>query len=209
MPKDEAKNLKVGLTGGIASGKSSVSKLFAAKGITIIDADLVARQSVAPNSEALQRIVENFGTTILQDDQSLDRSKLRELVFSDQQNKKALESILHPIIRRELTKQITESNSEAYTLADIPLLVESNYQSDFDEIVVVDCKEEQQIERIKKRDNSDINVIRMMIKSQASRTERLRHATHIIDNSGPFELLSNQVDQLHGHFLKLASKRFQ
>ncbi|MCK5917228.1 MAG: dephospho-CoA kinase, partial [Cocleimonas sp.] len=178
--------IKVGLTGGIGCGKSTVTDAFARKGILIIDADKIAHTIVKPNTEALNEISATFGHS-LQQDGSLDRVALKKLVFSDTHKLKQLEAILHPKIHLEIKNKLqhsTESAGSPYIIADIPLLIEKNYVDLFDQIIVVDCLPEQQIQRVQQRDGTDIKIIQSIMDKQLSRTQRLKYATHILDNSG-------------------------
>ena len=195
--------LKVGLTGGIGSGKSTVAKALQAKGIKLIDADQIAREVVAPGEPALMEIAHIFGSDILLIDGSLNRSELKTKIFSDLAAKKQLESILHPSIRRRILKRIDEAHGSAYVVADIPLLVENNYPSYFDRVVVVDCTEEQQITRVKARDELEETQIRRIMHSQATRENRLAAATDIIDNTGDISSLNVQIEKLHETLLSL------
>lgn len=199
--------IKIGLTGGIGCGKSTVTGVFSAKGIRIIDADKIAHQMVEANTKALDEISATFGANILQQNGSLNRSVLKKLVFSDAEKLKQLEAILHPKIHRAIKNKLAESEELVavmpYIIVDIPLLIEKDYMDLFDQIVVVDCLPEQQIKRIQKRDDLDINMIKSIINKQVSREERLRKATHILDNSGSKEALLQQVNSLHKDLIDL------
>ena len=197
--------IKVGLTGGIGCGKSTVSKVFTSKGITIIDADKIAHRIVTPESKALREIIAIFGENILQKDGMLDRTALKKQVFSDAKKLLQLEAILHPkiycAIKDQLEKSTPFPTASAYVMADIPLLIEKNYMDLFDHIVVVDCLPEQQIQRVQQRDNLDIAIIQAIINKQVSREKRLKQATHILDNSGDKEQLLLQINALHEEFI--------
>ena len=195
--------LKVGLTGGIGSGKSTVAKALLAKGITVVDADQIAREVVEPGEIALQEIADTLGRQLLQDDGSLNRSALKQLIFSDPQAKKQLESILHPRIRQRILARVDEATDTAYVVADIPLLVESKYHDKFDRIIVVDCPEAQQISRVMSRDPITEDQVRSIMKTQATREQRLAVATDVIDNSGSLESLKMQIDKLHETLISL------
>ncbi|MCK5812672.1 MAG: dephospho-CoA kinase [Cocleimonas sp.] len=193
--------IKIGLTGGIGCGKSTVTQAFSDKGVTIIDADKIAYEMVAPNTMALNEIIAIFGVSVLQKDGSLDRHILKKLIFSDKEKLKQLEAILHPKIYHTIKNRLAESESLVlkmpYIIADIPLLIEKNYVDLFDYIVVVDCFVEQQIQRICQRDDMSITIIKSIINKQVSRTTRLKQATHILDNSGSKAKLLLQVNSLH------------
>jgi len=195
--------LKVGLTGGIGSGKSTVAKTLKAKGIQIIDADKIAREVVAPGESALLKITEYFGKEILLPDGSLNRSELKAKIFSDPTAKKRLEDILHPSIRQRILQRVDEAIDTPYVVADIPLLVENNYPNYFDRVVVVDCTEAQQIARVKARDELPEAQIKSIMKSQATRENRLAAATDVIDNTGDLSSLNTQIEKLHETLLSL------
>ncbi len=195
--------LKVGLTGGIGSGKSTVAKTLKAKGIQIIDADKIAREVVAPGESALLKITEYFGEEILLPDGSLNRSELKAKIFSDPTAKKRLEDILHPSIRQRILQRVDEAIDTPYVVADIPLLVENNYPNYFDRVVVVDCTEAQQIARVKARDELPEAQIKSIMKSQATRENRLAAATDVIDNTGDLSSLNTQIEKLHETLLSL------
>lgn len=190
----------IGLTGGIGSGKSTVTNLLAQQGIPIIDTDIIARQVVEPGSDGLQQVVSHFGEACLNQDKTLNRAYLRELIFNDKSAKKTLESILHPLIKEETLKQIVKyrSNNPRFIVVAIPLLIESiekhfTRPGYLDEVWVVDCSVEQQIERAMQRDGNNRDLIIKIIAQQASREQRLEHADFVIDNSKTIEHLTNQL----------------
>ncbi len=188
----------IGLTGGIGSGKSIVTHYLSEKGVPIIDADLIARQIVKPSQPALPAIVSVFGEDILTTSGELDRKALGKIVFSDKQKRKQLEAILHPQIRKGIKNEIQNKKSDyPYILVDIPLLIEQNYQSLFDQIWVVDCLPEQQIQRVRQRDNLSRNEIKNIMASQANHQQRLHFADKVLDNSGSLDKLYRQLDQYH------------
>lgn len=195
--------LKVGLTGGIGSGKSTVAKALQSKGITLVDADQIAREVVEPGEAALIQITEKFGEAILLKDGTLDRAALKQKIFSDNHAKQQLEGILHPSIRQRLLQRIDEASDTLYVLADIPLLVENNYPHYFDRVVVVDCTETQQIARVKARDTLNEAQIQRIMQNQANRQTRLAAATDIIDNTGDLASLKTQIEKLHKTLISL------
>ena len=161
----------VGLTGGIGSGKSYVSSLFASLGVTIIDADIIARKVVAPGTEGLQGLVEHFGSDILTSNGELNRALLRNKVFSDPEEKSWLNAFLHPKIRQKMNSDIASITSP-YGILVVPLLIENKLQNMVNRIAVVDCSEETQLKRTVNRDNSSEDIIKNIIASQASREQR-------------------------------------
>jgi dephospho-CoA kinase len=195
--------LKVGLTGGIGSGKSTVAKALKSKGIQVIDADQIAREIVAPGEPALIQITQHFGPDILLPNGSLNRSELKAKIFSDSTAKKHLEGILHPSIRQRILQRVEEAINTPYVIADIPLLVENNYPVYFDRVIVVDCTEEQQIARVVARDELPEAQIKSIMKSQATRKNRLAAATDVIDNTGDLSSLNTQIEKLHETLLSL------
>lgn len=196
--------LRVALTGGIASGKSLVCKLFAELGTAIVDADLIARQMVEPGSVGLARVVEAFGDETLLADGRLDRSALRQRVFSDAQQRQRLDSILHPLIYSAIDETISLLQAE-YCLVAVPLLVETAKALHFDRVLVVDCPEDLQMKRLLKRDQHDAKLAQAIIASQATRQQRLVIADDVIDNSGTLAHLAEQVKSLHNSYIILAT----
>lgn len=195
--------LRIGLTGGIGCGKSSVSAIFRELGAAIVDSDVIARQIVHPGSEALTEITRRFGSEVLNRDGSLDRARMRKLVFHDANKRQELEALLHPLIRQEMLRQIAALDC-TYVIVAIPLLLEKGWQELLDRILVVDCSEEQQLERSGSRDGSTADTIRRIINSQIGRRERLAAADDIIDNSGSIDSLRPQIEALHKRYLEMA-----
>ena len=193
----------VGLTGGIGSGKSAATDIFASFGIDIVDADEVARDVVAVGSQGLLQIAEHFGEHILLEDGSLDRAALREKVFANPDEKTWLNRLLHPLIRSRMQQLIMESTSP-YCILSVPLLVENKLTEMCNHVVVVDCPEVLQLERALKRDGSSEATIKSIMASQATREERLSAADDVLDNSTSLNALSSQVKALHNKLLGLS-----
>ena len=192
---------KVGLTGGIGSGKSTVSDLFKQHAIPVIDADEIAHALVLPGKKALSQISHSFGQTCITTDGNLNRAKLREIIFHDAEKKHQLEGIMHPQIYTEIERQISLQTAP-YCIISIPLLIETKMQSLVNHILVIDCSMEMQINRVKLRNRLNDTQIMAIIKSQVSRSDRLAQADSIIDNSQDITYLSQQVNKLHDQFLK-------
>jgi len=194
---------RVGLTGGIASGKSTVANLFAALGATIVDTDLLAREVVAPGSPLLATIARHFGPLdsrgVLQKDGSLDRARLRELVFADPAERQWLEALTHPAIR-ELTDKRCEEATGSYVIVAIPLLVETAGADRFDRVLVVDCDREIQLARLQARDGSTREQAARLLAAQATREQRLAVADDVILNNGDIAALRDQVEKLHRRY---------
>lgn len=196
----------IGLTGGIGSGKSTITDMFADLGIDVVDADIVARMVVAPKSKALKQISEHFGEKFIQPDGHLNRSLLRSRVFSNEQDKAWLNNLLHPLIRQRMLKEIDLSTS-SYCLFVAPLLIENNLQDFVQRIIVIDITEAEQIKRTVLRDTSSNDEVQRIITSQVSREERLSHADDIIDNSKKDLMeVNKQVKILDQSYRKLALK---
>ncbi|MGF1680692.1 dephospho-CoA kinase [Photobacterium minamisatsumaniensis] len=193
----------IGLTGGIGSGKTTVANLFADYSIDIIDADVVAREVVAPGSAGLQAIEEKLGSDILLTDGNLDRSKLRAAIFSDDNLKHWLNELLHPMIRQKMQADIKQTTSP-YCLLVIPLMVENNLQTMANRLLVVDVDEDTQIARTTQRDGVDIEQVKSILASQASRQERLAVADDVISNNGDSASLDEQVLALHQQYLAMS-----
>ena len=194
---------KIGLTGGIGCGKSTVSDLFKQHNIPVVDADIIAHALVMPGQKALSQISADFGPGMINPDGSLNRSLLRDCVFQNPDKKRQLESILHPLVYSEIDLQLSQLTS-SYVIISIPLLIEARMQSLVDHILVIDCPMEMQINRVKLRDKLSDSQITAIINSQVSRTERLAHADSIIENTQDMTYLSQQVSSLHDQYLKQA-----
>lgn len=195
--------LKIGLTGGIGSGKSTVAALFAARGVPIVDADAIAREIVQPGQPALEEIARTFGREILRPDGSLDRHALRTLVFADPNKRARLEALLHPRIRQRMRKQVANL-SGAYCLLVIPLLLETGQTDLVDRVLVVDCPQALQIRRVTERDGLDRAEAERILAAQTSRPARLAAADDVIENDGNEAALERQVEALHRRYLALA-----
>ncbi len=193
----------VGLTGGIGSGKTTVANLFAAEGITLVDADIVAREVVAPGSKGLEVIVTHFGAEILTPEGELDRAKLRQRIFSHPEEREWLNQLLHPMIRQEMLAQVEKATS-AYVIMVVPLLFENGLDRLVNRTLVVDISPELQINRTVKRDNVDASQVNNIISSQCSRSEKLARADDIIDNQGEISTLKREVLALHQRYLQLS-----
>lgn len=200
------KKLIIGLTGGIGSGKSEVSRRFEKLGITLVDADVVARDVVLPGKPALESIRSHFGTDILLPDGSLNRAKLREIIFTDPAEKEWLEQLLHPVINQQIREQLALSTS-AYAMLSSPLLLETQQHLLVDRILVVDTSEMLQIERASKRDANQEEQIKAIMATQLSRAERCSRATDIIQNHGDITELDEQITKLHDLYLELAEQQ--
>jgi dephospho-CoA kinase len=196
---------RVGLTGGIASGKSTVAKFFAAVGVPIIDTDQVAREVVEPGQPPLERLVERFGRAILTADGHLDRPKLREIVFSDPRARADLEALTHPAIGTAVEAWSAAAGGP-YQILILPLLVEKNLAAHLDRVLVVDCDEELQIRRLQARDGSTLEQARAILNAQTSRTARLKAAHDVIHNDGDLSVVRDQVSALHARYLELAGQ---
>ncbi|MEI8602034.1 dephospho-CoA kinase [Shewanella sp. PP-Sp27a-2] len=193
----------VGLTGGIGSGKTTVANLFAAEGITLVDADIVAREVVAPGSKGLEAIVTHFGAEILTPEGELERAKLRQRIFSHPEEREWLNQLLHPMIRQEMLAQVEKATS-AYVIMVVPLLFENGLDRLVNRTLVVDISPELQINRTVKRDNVDTSQVNNIISSQCSRSEKLARADDIIDNQGEISTLKREVLALHQRYLQLS-----
>ena len=198
--------LLIALTGGIASGKSAVANIFMKLGVPAIDTDVIAREVVAPGSPALARIAAEFGSEILDAEGKLDRSKMRERVFSNPTDRERLEAITHPAIRAELARQSAAADGP-YQVHVIPLLVEKGRTNDYDRVLVVDCPEKDQLRRLMSRDRDSEQQARQILSSQASREQRLAVADDVIVNTGTLEDLEAFVQTLHRNYLLIAEFR--
>jgi len=195
----------VGLTGGIGSGKSAVAGLFARRGVAVIDTDEIAHELTRPRGAAIEAIRAAFGAGLIGADGSLDRARMRKLAFDDAAARKKLEAILHPLIREESARRRERADS-AYAILVVPLLVEGGVdRSRYARVLVVDCTEVQQVERVMRRSGLPEKEVRAILAAQATREQRLARADDVIDNSGLPEALERQVSRLHEQYLTLAA----
>ena len=193
----------VALTGGIASGKSAIERRFAARGIDIIDADLVARDVIAAGTSGLAEIIEAFGNGVLDVNGEMDRKAMRERVFADADARRRLEAIIHPRVRQTLHERALAARS-AYVILVIPLLVESADYTWVDRVLVIDVPRELQITRLVARDGISAELAESMLAAQATRDQRLAVADDVIDNSGSLDAIDAMVEPLHRKYLALA-----
>jgi dephospho-CoA kinase len=195
--------LIIGLTGGIGSGKSVASDKFKSLGIDVVDADVASRTVVESGKPALKEIQDHFGSGIITAEGKLDRNKLREIIATDAKERKWLESVLHPKIGEQITKEISESTS-VYTLFVAPLLLETNSQEMCSRVVVVDVPKDVQIQRTAKRDKVSSNQVEQMVAAQMKREKRLEKADDVLLNNGTIEDLEKQVEELHKKYIQMA-----
>ncbi len=194
--------LRVGLTGGIASGKSTVARLFAALGVPIIDTDELAREVVAPGSAMLKRITSRFGQRVMKPDGSLDRAALRSLVFADPQARAELEALTHPPILEAMRSRARAAGGP-YQMLVIPLLVETGLEREVDRVLVVDADEDVRVRRLQARDGATLDEARALLASQVARETRLAAADDVIVNDGDLHHLRDQVEALHARYVAL------
>jgi dephospho-CoA kinase len=194
---------KVGLTGGIGSGKSLVSKMFADLGVPVIDADDIAHELIKPGSPLIDNIINILGKDIIDSSGMLDRDKLRSLIFSDSESKEKLEAIMHPHVFDTINRKISEI-SAPYCILSIPLLVETNARDMVDTVLVVDCPVSLQIERVSRRDGVTSEDVQKIIQLQASRDSRILAADDVINNEGTIAELQQAVTALHEKYTQIA-----
>jgi dephospho-CoA kinase len=197
------RRLRIGLTGGIASGKSTVAQRFLELSVPVIDADESARRVVAPGTTGLSQVIARFGTGVVAANGELNRKAVRTLVFADAASRRDLESLLHPLIRADMEKQ-AETAVGSYLILVIPLLVEGKSDDRVDRILLVDVDEELQLKRVMMRDSCSLEQARAILASQASRSARLSVADDVLLNEGSVPDLRHSVDCLHQRYLELA-----
>ena len=198
------KSLKIGLTGGIASGKTTVSDYFKRIGISVIDADVISHEVTKPNGSAFKEIISSFGSNILDDNGLIDRKKMRSIIFDDASKKKILEGIIHPKVREEMFNLVSQSNDH-YLILSVPLLIETGMNKMMDRILVVDCSVETQIERLIQRDKINLDEAKSILRNQTNRSTRLKVADDLIVNEKNVTLtdLEKEVFELHRIYSKL------
>jgi dephospho-CoA kinase len=201
-----ARTFRVALTGGVASGKSTAAKFFGALGVPILDSDQIARDVVEPGQPPLERLVARFGPSILTPDGHLDRPALRDIVFSDPKARADLEALTHPAIGTAMEAR-SASAGGPYQILVIPLLVEKNLRSHVDRVLVVDCDEALQVQRLRTRDGSTAEQAQAILNAQVARATRLKAADDVIKNDSDIDAMRDQVAALHARYLKLAAAR--
>ena len=200
-------SLKIGLTGGIASGKSTVADLFSSLGVSVIDADKISHHLTTKNKPAFEEILEHFGESILGNDGELDRKKLRRIIFNNKTLKNDLEYIIHPKVSEAINKEVQESY-DLYVIIMVPLLIETGYNKFVNRILVVDCALDTQIQRLVKRDHETFESAKRIISHQIGQQNRLKMAHDVIDNdiNTTIEDLKNRVEEMHQSYLELSGK---
>lgn len=193
----------VGVTGGIGSGKTTVTRLFEQRGVVVVDADVIARHTLERGSQALQAVRERYGEVALQADGSLNRAWLRAHIFANPTEKQWLNQLTHPLIRAEIIKQLHAATS-AYVMLSAPLLIENGLQQLCQRVLVVDVDEATQLQRTAERDQVNPQQVQAIMQAQASRQQRLAHATEVLDNSGNSADLPPQIEKFHQLYSALA-----
>ncbi len=196
--------LKIGLTGGIGSGKTTVTTIFDKLNVLIIDADIISHQLVENGQPALLQIKELFGESVVNTDSSLNRQALRSIIFDNPEQKKILENLLHPLIYEKIESEIKLLN-QAYCVISVPLLFETQMTDLVDRVLVIDCSVEEQINRLLSRDGMSIDIIKAFINNQVSREFRLSHADDLIINTGTHDKLAEDVKKLHNLYLSIST----
>ena len=195
----------IGLTGGIGSGKSAAANFFQNEGVTVIDADDLAREVIEVNTPGYKSIVDYFGSKIIDANGLIDRASLRKEVFDDDEKKKVLESIIHPLVRDLMAERITMAQS-SYSIVMVPLIFETNSMSNYNRILVIDCDPSLQLERATARDNNSKDQIKKIIDTQCSREERLSIANDVIPNNDSLNDLKTRSLIMHKFYLDLTQK---
>ncbi len=196
--------LTIGLTGGIGCGKSTVARHFQTLAIPVIDADVIARELTTPDTPAFAEIFHHFGSAILNEYNSIDRKKLREIIFSNAEQRQWLEHLLHPLILQEINQRKKKADAP-YCILVIPLLLEKKVYQDIDRILVVDTTEKLQTQRVMQRDQLTAEQVKAILAAQLARQERLMLADDVITNNGNLADLHQQVETLHQCYLRLTS----
>ena len=194
----------IGLTGGIGSGKSAAADFFQNEGISVIDTDQLARKVIEKDTPGYSKVVDSFGANILDNNDSIDRAKLREEVFHDNEKRKILESITHPLVRELMVQKISSSTSP-YSIIMVPLIFETNSAKNYDRVLVIDCDVEIQLARATIRDENSADLIQKIIDSQCSRSERLSIANDVIPNNNSIEDLKKRSLAMHNFYLGFCS----
>ncbi len=198
--------LKIGLTGGIGSGKSSTTKIFEKLGITVIDADLIAHQLTLPGTEALQEISKQLGDQFITSQGKLDRKKLAQFVFEYPDKKVVLENILHPHVRLGITSELKNLDSSPYIILAVPLLLETDFTELVDRILVISAPQNIRIERVINRDERNADDVKAIMGYQVDEKTRLEKADDILDNNGTLDELESRIEQLHKQYLQISRK---
>ena len=194
----------IGLTGGIGSGKSVAANFFQNEGVSVIDTDQLARKVIEKDTPGYSKVVDSFGANILDNNDSIDRAKLREAVFHDSEKRKILESITHPLVRELMVQKISSSTSP-YSIIMVPLIFETNSAKNYDRVLVIDCDVEIQLARATIRDENSADLIQKIIDSQCSRSERLSIANDVIPNNNSIEDLKKRSLAMHKFYLGFCS----
>ncbi len=199
-----SKSIKIGLTGGIASGKTTVSNFFKQFGTGVIDADVISHQVTKPDGTAFQEIISSFGSSVLDENGLIDRKKMRKIIFDDVSKKEMLERIIHPKVREEMFNLASQSNDH-YLIVSVPLLVETGMNEMMDRTLVVDCSEETQIKRLIHRDKITLGEAKSILRNQTNRSTRLKAADDLIVNEKNVTLneLEKEVLELNKRYSKL------
>jgi len=199
--------LTIALTGGIGSGKTSIASIFKSLGVPIIDSDTISKEIILPGKPCFKDIVNEFGEEILTNKGTIDRYKLRDIIFNNDKARIKLENITHPIIFKNIDIQISLTNYP-YCLVIVPLLIETKSVKYFDKVLLVDTLENIQFERVTKRDSISPTLLRKIIKTQATRSERLKYADDIIENNNEIGNLNEYINILHKKYLTLSKEKF-
>lgn len=198
--------LKIGLTGGIGSGKSCATRIFEKLGVPVIDADLIVHQLTLPGTDALQEISKQLGEQFITPDGELNRKKMAQLIFEQPDKRIVLENILHPRVRNNISSELEKLGAQPYVILAIPLLLETDFTELVDRILVINAPEDTRIQRVTGRDGRDIDEVKAIIRNQVSQTFRLEKSDDVLDNSGTLDELESLIKQLHNQYLQISSK---